>query len=428
MLKIGVIGSGGRGGLVRHAHGQDNGALVVACCDTSPATLEKNREFYGEEIFTTDNYHHLLEQPLDAVFVCTPDFLHEEMAVAALEAGKAVYLEKPMAISTAGCDRVLEAAYRTGSKLYVGHNMRHMPFVLQMRSLIEEGKIGEVKAVWCRHFVGHGGDYYFKDWHAESRYSTGLLLQKGAHDIDIMHWLAGSYAKRVTGMGDLMVYGQNQNRVEDEGGPRSRGPIIDKEFFWPPSEQQDLNAHIDVEDISDLTMQLQNGAFATYQQCHFTPDYWRNYCVIGDAGRLENFGNGEDGTCIKVWNTRKWGNDAPDEIHMVERPKGGHGGADPRIVAEFLRFVREGGPTYTSPIAARFAVAAGCAATTSMRDGATPQIVADVPVEWWRYFNEEFQSRRAPAGGVARQDTDAPQAEERLETHANGHSNGHLIR
>jgi predicted dehydrogenase len=392
MLKIGVIGSGGRGGLARHAHGDEKGARVVACCDLSKATLEKNREFFGE-IFTTPYYRELLEQELDAVFICTPDFLHEEMAVAALEAGKAVYLEKPMAITTEGCDRVLEAAYRTGSKLYVGHNMRHMPFVLRMRELIEAGKIGEVKAVWCRHFVGHGGDYYFKDWHAESQYSTGLLLQKGAHDIDIMHWLAGSYARLVTGMGALAVYGDNKNRIESTGGPRTRGPVIDKEFFWPPAKHEGLNADIDVEDISHLTMQLQNGVFGTYQQCHFTPDYWRNYCVIGDAGRLENFGNGEDGTCIKVWNKRKRGNDAPDEIHMVDRPEGGHGGADPRIVAEFLRFVSEGGPTNTSPIAARFSVAAGCAATTSMRSGAMPQTVADVPIEWWRYFNEDYQDR-----------------------------------
>ena len=395
MLKIGVIGSGGRGTLARHAHGEEKGGRIVACCDLSEATLQKNRAFYGESIFATTHYPQLLEQDIDAVFVCTPDFLHEEMAVAALEAGKAVYLEKPMAITTVGCDRVLETAYRTGSKLYLGHNMRHMPFVLKMRELIEEGKIGQVKAIWCRHFVGHGGDYYFKDWHAESRYSTGLLLQKGAHDIDVIHWLAGSYAHRVTGMGDLMVYGDVQNRTAVTQDPRIRGPIIDPQMFWPPAQQEDLNVRIDVEDISHLTMKLRNGAFATYEQCHFSPDYWRSYCVIGDAGRLENFGNGEDGTCIKVWNTRKGGNDAPDEIHMIERPHGSHGGADPRIVAEFLRFVRDGGPTNTSPLAARFSVAAGCAATTSMRDGATPQIVSDVPVEWWRYFNQDYQNRSA---------------------------------
>ncbi len=394
-LKIGVIGSGGRGGLARHAHKEAEGTRVVACCDLSPATLEKNREAYGQDIFTTSDYRELLERDLDAVFVTTPDFLHEEMAIAALEAGKAVYLEKPMTISTEGCDRVLQTALATGSKLFVGHNMRHMPFVLKMRELIFEGKIGAVKAIWCRHFVGHGGDYYFKDWHAESKYSKGLLLQKGAHDIDIMHWLAESYAQRVVALGGLSVYGDNQNRNAPTDVPHLRGPIIDPQYFWPPSQHTDLNAHIDVEDISQLVMRMQNGVFASYQQCHFTPDYWRNYCVIGDAGRLENFGNGEDGTCVKVWNTRKGGNDAPDEVHMVGRPKGGHGGADPRVVAEFLRFVREGGATNTSPLDARFAVAAGCAATDSIRSNGQPQDVSDVPQQWQTYFNRDFQSRDA---------------------------------
>ena len=390
-LKIGVIGSGGRGGLARHAH-EEEGTQVVACCDLSSETLEKNRETYGADIFTTHDYQELLKQDLDGVFVTTPDFLHEPMAIAALEAGKAVYLEKPMTISTLGCDRVLETAQRTGSKIFVGHNMRHMPFVLKMRELIASGKIGAVKAVWCRHFVGHGGDYYFKDWHAESRYSKGLLLQKGAHDIDILHWLANSYAERVVALGGLSVYGQNEGRNERTDGPRIRGPIIDPEYFWPPSSHTKMNADIDVEDISQLTMQLQNGAFATYQQCHFTPDYWRNYCVIGDEGRLENFGNGEDGTAVHVWNTRKGGYNAPDEIHIVERPKGGHGGADPRIVREFLGFVRDGGRTNTSPLDARYAVAAGCAATDSIRSNGEPQDVSVVSDEWNDYFNRDFQA------------------------------------
>ena len=395
-LDIGVIGSGGRGRLARYAEGED--ARVVACCDLSEATLEKNREAYGAAIFTTHDYRELLKRDLDAVFIATPDFLHEEMAIAALQAGKAVYLEKPMAISTAGCDRVLQTALDTGSKLFVGHNMRYMPFVLKMHELILSGKIGAVKAIWCRHFVGHGGDYYFKDWHAERRYSNGLLLQKGAHDIDVMHWLAQSYAQRVVALGGLSVFGDNPNRNAPSEEPHVRGSIIDPQHFWPPSQHTDLNAHINVEDISQLLMQMRNGVFASYQQCHFTPDHWRNYCVIGDAGRLENFGNGEEGTCVKVWNSRKMGSDAPDEIHMIAQAEGGHNGADPRIVAEFLRFVREGGATNTSPLDARFAVAAGCAATDSIRSNGAPQDMPDVPALWRNYFNRDYQARGCGAG------------------------------
>ncbi len=62
-----------------------------------------------------------------------------------------------------------------------------MDVVRTLRRVIQEGRIGEVKAViWCRHFVGNGGDYYFKDWHADRSRTTGLLLQKAAHDIDVM--------------------------------------------------------------------------------------------------------------------------------------------------------------------------------------------------------------------------------------------------
>lgn len=376
-LQIGVIGSGGRGAIAEYAHQPGKGSRVVACCDLVPDALAKNRATYGEDIFTTSEYHALLNQELDGVFITTPDFLHEEMAVAALEAGLAVYLEKPIAITTAGCDRILNTACRTGSRLYVGHNMRHMTFVRQMKDLIEAGAIGQVKAVWCRHFVGHGGDYYFQDWHAEARYSTGLLLQKGAHDIDIIHWLAGGYSSRVHGMGGLTIYGDLDTRNKSTKlRARPHGP--ENIEVWPPRTMTNLNHHIDVEDISMMEMTLDNGVFASYQQCHYTPDYWRSYTVIGDAGRLENFGNGEDGSCIKVWNKRKQGWNAPDSIVTVDAvPIGGHGGSDSRIINEFLNFARSGGKTTTSPLAARHSVAAGCAATYSIRNGGVP---IDVPV------------------------------------------------
>lgn len=384
-LKIGVIGSGGRGGLAAHAHKPGEGSRVVACCDVNEDVLEKNREKYGD-IFTTRDYRQLLTRDLDAVFVCVPDFLHEKYAIAALQAGKAVYLEKPMAITTDGCDRVLRAAFESQKRLYLGHNMRHMPFVLKMKELIDAGAIGEVKTVWCRHFIGHGGDFYFRDWHAERRYSTGLLLQKAAHDIDIMHWLAGGYSEVVNAMGGLMVYGDVQDRLPEIDGPRPLARPQIRANIWPPAKQTELNAHIDVEDLSMMQMRLDNGVFASYQQCHFSPDYWRNYTVIGTEGRIENFGNGEDGTLVKLWNTRKGGWNEADQIFVMNASSGGHGGADPRIVGEFVRFVREGGKTNTSPLAARYSVAAGCAATESLRNGGVPVEVPRADARIASYF------------------------------------------
>ena len=133
-LRIGVIGTGGRGNLALCAHKPGKGSVLVAGADVDPKGFEKFKEKVGDDVFTTDDYRELLKRDdVDAVFITSPDFLHEEQGVAALEAGKAVYLEKPMAITIEGCDRLLETAYRTGSKLYLGHNMRHFPVILKMK-------------------------------------------------------------------------------------------------------------------------------------------------------------------------------------------------------------------------------------------------------------------------------------------------------
>ena len=116
----------------------------------------------------------------------SPDHLHEEHAITILEAGISVFLEKPMAITVEGCDRILAAAKAARASCTSATTCATCPSCARC-GLIDQGLIGEVKAVWCRHFVGYGGDCYFKDWHADRAKSTGLLLQKGAHDIDVLH-------------------------------------------------------------------------------------------------------------------------------------------------------------------------------------------------------------------------------------------------
>ena len=141
-----------------------------------------------------------------------------------------------------------------------------------------------------------------------------------------------------------------------------------------------------------LTARLDNGVLVSYRQCHFTPDYWRNYTVIGDHGRLENFGD-LDGARVAVWNARRsdYREDA-DLVVDVPDEDGTRGGADPALVAEFVRFVVAGGPTRTSPVAAREAVAAGWAATASSRADGVPVDVQPLPADLVAHF-ERHQSR-----------------------------------
>jgi len=381
-LSVAVVGFGLRSGLWRHAHKPGEGSRVTIVCDTS----ERGRADAARalpDVTVTGDLRDVLDSGVDAVLVLTPDSQHAAVAVQTLKAGIATFCEKPLDISLEAADSILTTARETGTRLYVGHNMRHMPVVTQMRDLIKQGLIGEVKAVWCRHFVGNGGDYYFKDWHAQRRNVNTLLLQKGAHDLDVIHWLAGGYTARVSAIGKLAVYGEVTSRRDNSDRRMGDWFSVDN---WPPAAQTDLAEEIDVEDISMMNMVLDNGVLASYEQCHFTPDYWRSYTVIGTEGRMENFGDGP-GETIKVWNTRSsYGFAEPDlEVEILDGD-GGHGGADPLLIGEFLRFVRDGGQTQTSPVAARQAVAAGILAAESLRGDGSALPVPPLDPELVEYF------------------------------------------
>ena len=375
-LRVGVVGVGARAHLAKNAETEQNNALITAVVDPSPDAPRRVKRAFDREIPIYSRLSEMLKAGIDIAFVTSPDDTHADITVELLENHIPVYLEKPLAITMEGANRVLQAAYDTGTRLYVGHNMRHMNVVRQLRDIIQRGEIGEVKAIWCRHFVGSGGDFYFKDRHADRRHVNGLLLQKAAHDIDVMDWLCDSYAERVVGMGGLTLYGDIQARGGQ--GNKLMGEWHNLEN-WPPQTLTGLNDTVDVEDLSMVLMHMQNGVFTSYQQCHYTPDYWRNYTVIGTCGRAENFGDGEGGH-IKVWNKRTFYNPDGDAQYPLVGDENGHEDADQLTVDEFIRFVRTGAKTDTSPLGAWYAVAAGIAATDSLRSGSAPRQI-DPPAQ-----------------------------------------------
>jgi predicted dehydrogenase len=382
-LRVAVVGVGSRSEIALHVPEALLGTEVVAAVDSADAGQSRARRLFGSIPVHPSVTALIQGGGVDAAIVTTPDATHAGVAVELLQAGIAVYLEKPLATTVLDADAVLEAAARTGTPLYVGHNFRHSGVVRALRAVVAGGEIGEVKTVWCRHFVGNGGDYYFKDWHADRRQVNSLLLQKASHDIDVIHYLAGGYTRRVVGMGDLMVYGGVTDRDTHEDETLSDWFSLDN---WPPAAQTRLNPVIDVEDVSMMMMGLDNGVLASYQQCHFTPDYWRNYTVIGTEGRVENIGDTAGGV-IKVWNRRHEWQVAGDREYAIEGVTSGHRDADLITMTEFLRHVAEGAPTTLSPVAAREAVATGALATESLRNGSRPYEVPALPDDLLDYFS-----------------------------------------
>ncbi|MFZ7089424.1 Gfo/Idh/MocA family protein [Curtobacterium sp. RRHDQ10] len=409
-LRIAVIGMGQRAYIAHHVADSGVDAAVVAIAEPTEAGRARALAEYPDAL-VVPSHQDLVAlagtgDALDAAIVTTPDWTHAAIAIDLLRAGIAVYLEKPLAITVEDADAVLDVAAETGTPLYVGHNFRSAAVVRLMHDVIARGEIGEVKAVWCRHFVGNGGDYYFKDWHADRTRVNSLLLQKASHDLDVIHMLAGAFTSRVVGMGTLAVYGD----VEDRRDRSAAGEMMGDWFSfdnWPPLAAEGLNPVVDVEDVSMVMMTLENGVMASYEQCHFTPDYWRNYTVIGTEGRLENIGD-TGGGVVKVWNHRRGWDVDGDREYPIDGVEDGHADADLLTMTEFVRYIALGERTSLSPIAARQAVAAGALATRSLRNGSVPIDIPPLRAETVAHFAEMTIPATATATAPAAASTPTP--------------------
>ena len=144
----------------------------------------------------TDDYCALLADPeVEVVSICTPNEQHEEMAIAALEAGKHVYIDKPLAVTAESAARIAEAAKNAKGQTRMVFNNRYTPAVMRAKELVDEGRIGEVLSFQAR-YLHSGSIDPDKPIGWKQRSQGGVLLDLGSHALDLVTWLAGD-PKRV---------------------------------------------------------------------------------------------------------------------------------------------------------------------------------------------------------------------------------------
>jgi predicted dehydrogenase len=375
-IKIGLIGVAHRAFIAENWH-NDQRAEIVAGCDISQAYLKEFQDKYGRETFVSEDYKELLKRDdIDAIAIFTPDNFHAEPAIAAMKAGKDVFLEKPMAITIEACKEIIRAEKESGQKLMIGFNMRYMDYFKTMKNIIMDGTIGEIKTIWIRHFVNYGGWAYFHDYRANRKGSTSLLLQKASHDIDMAHFLIGEYFNRVIGMGTLSVYGgSNPNDLTcDKCAEKNVCPDFSDRSDAPGKQMCCFRREVDVEDQSAITMATPGGIIGTYMQCHFAPDNWRNYAVIGTRGRLESNQDESITLFTQKKNSTRNGNYFPYSRvrYEIGETEGGHNGADPKMCKAFLDYLIDDVKPQASSVDGLMAVAVGCKGTESIRNGNVP--------------------------------------------------------
>jgi predicted dehydrogenase len=185
-LRVGLIGCGA---IARRSHVpglQAAGAVLTAFASRSPASaaLAASEAGTGEVV---EHWEELVARPdVDAVVVCTPNTHHAPQAVAALEAGKHVLVEKPFAVSVTAADAVLASAAAHGLVAMVAHNLRFAPPAVAARDAVRQGVVGTVTAV--RGVFCHGGPLVWAPeaaWFLDrSLAGGGALLDLGVHLVD----------------------------------------------------------------------------------------------------------------------------------------------------------------------------------------------------------------------------------------------------
>ncbi len=231
--RVGLIGNGG---ICKGAHLStylnDERLEVAAVCDIieERAQFLKDNYFPNAKVYTDFN-ELLKDETIDSVDICTPNYLHSIIAVAAFEAGKHVFCEKPDAVDVSEVLRMNEAAKKAGKTLMVMRNNRFVDASVFAKKFIEKGKMGDIycgRAGWQRRrgIPGKGGWFTTK---AQS--GGGPLIDLGVHMIDLAIWLMGNPTPVAVSGNTYMKFADNDSSdsVNSDFGDKNAEGTFDVE-------------------------------------------------------------------------------------------------------------------------------------------------------------------------------------------------------
>lgn len=212
-VRVGIIGAGS---IAQIAHipsfNKAKNCELVALADPDERKLKHLGDRYGIPRLYTD-YQRLIRSDLDAVVICTPTYLHVPMALEAIEYGKHVFSEKPLALNLLSAKELAAAAAQTGTLLMLGLNYRFRPDAQVLKKLIDENELGSIyymKAGWLQRMTHSVMD----SWkYKRRRAGGGALLNLAVHMIELILWFAEK--KKVVAVDSLVYKKLDEAEVED---------------------------------------------------------------------------------------------------------------------------------------------------------------------------------------------------------------------
>ncbi|RUT30058.1 Gfo/Idh/MocA family oxidoreductase [Arsenicitalea aurantiaca] len=369
---------------------------LVGICDTNPLRAERARTMIGSNApIYTDIETTLREAKPELVIVCTPDSTHDDIIIAALEAGCNVITEKPMTTTLEKIRRIRQAERRTGRRVDVSFNYRFAPTAHRLKSLLLDGAIGTLTSIDFHWYLDtlHGADY-FRRWHAYAANSGSLFVHKATHHFDLLNWYVGADPESVSAFGQLRNYGA----AGPFRGERCRTcPHADRcDYFFDITTDEfletlyedpsDLDGYvrdacvyredIDIPDTMTANIRYENEVVVSYSLNTYMPIEGHHIAFNGTRGRIE----------IRQYERQPWETPKADEILLVHNfgggverisvphAPGGHYGGDNLMRDVILRGAADPLGQRAGSRAGAMSVVTGIAAFQSARTGETVRI------------------------------------------------------
>jgi predicted dehydrogenase len=369
-LKIALVGAGQRGMIYSEYAFSTNKIEIVAVVepnDKRRSVAADRFQIPKENQFTSVESFYNQGKISDAVIIATMDQDHYIQAMKALDLGYDILLEKPISPSPRECLEIQKKADQKGCKVIVCHVLRYTDFFATMKDIIDSKELGKVISIQHNENVGnfHIAHSFVRGNWRRSDLSSPLIMQKSCHDMDILTWLVGSEAKRISSFGSLQYF-KEENAPENSSDRcftckaakdcrfDARKAYLPTMGSWPAtmitpdqSEEGIINAlkespygrcvyrcDNDVCDNQVVLIEFKNDVTVSFNLSGFTNKMSRTIKVMCEDGEIR----GDDSA--NIIEVTKFGSNANDgyvqKVIHTGAVTGGHGGGDVALMNDFI--------------------------------------------------------------------------------------------
>ena len=341
-VRLGVIGCSNRirailKGLLKY----DPEVEVVALCDPDETKTSQFKELFspGAKVFAA--HEELIDDDnVDSVVIGPWNALHASQTIAAMKAGKRIFVEKPLATTFEDCLALKMAHLESPSKLMIGFTLRYSPHFRKIQELVASGAIGKTVSFEFNETVNfnHGG-HIMACWRRKREFTGCHILEKCCHDIDVANWIVGSRVSRVASFGGLNFFTpENEHRMRDLA-PSDEGHLAYCE--WPSARGKNpFTSDKDIIDNQVCIFEYANGVRATFHTNINAGIPERRTYILGTEGAIRADSRVGKIELCKIG----FGEEIKD---CGTGARGGHAGGDNVLTNHWSKMLHEDVPSLT---------------------------------------------------------------------------------